>query len=108
MKGQHVHALYVAKSGVELRDVRDVFGVVAPSRRQHVAKPDRPLARGQPAREVERRADLLSREMQVAQLAPGLDVEQHEVYLLQLLVREAFAEVAVGVERGVYARLLRG
>src|SRR4051812_17027970 len=97
MKGQHVYTLDVAQTGGELRNLLYVLSVASQPGHQHEAQPDRPSTLRQPTRKIQRRADLLARELAVALGVPSLDVQERQVYSLQLLVREALAQMAVGI-----------
>jgi len=108
MKRQHLYALDISQPGNELRALRDVLGVISQAGRQHKADPNRFPESGQAPGEIERWPIVLASQVAMLFRIPGLNTQQHQIDLSQLFIRQAFAEKAVGLHRGVNPHCLRG
>src|SRR5262249_45216664 len=101
--------LDAAEARREARGLADVFHIIGQARYQDITNPDLTPAGPETAREAVDRRDIHARQVAMAFGIPGLEVQQHYIDLLEILVGEALAEIPVSVERRVDPhRLCRG
>ncbi len=108
MERQDVYSFDVAEIGGEIRDLLDLLrnrrSAPAPGRSAPTCGPP---ADRQAAGKCESRADIHTGQAAMAVGIPRLDVEQDEVDVIEISIGEAFAVIAVRVQRGVHADRLR-
>ena len=107
MEGQHFHPFHILHRRDEARHLRDVLGIVGEAGHQHEAYPDRLSHGGKALGEAERRLQFDARHPAIGVRIAALDVEQHQIDILEVVVIGAVAEEARCVEGGVQAHLLR-
>ena len=82
--------------------------IVGQARHQHKADPDRLADRRQPLGEFNSRANVLTHGSAIGRRIPGLEVEQHEVDLAEIVVIGPRAEKTRRVQCGVKPHALGG